>query len=263
MVQGNICQNHPFANPRPFLVWGLGVFLGMEARTPLANHFGNQVARLQNEVCTKDFIRATKFLTKKSSENFPEFFEPLFCESEKNPAKSPTKFPSQIPKKITDQLLQERRENNSHGFFQNKLCRLRMCLKVSNKVHTEAGEMEQHLQGWLGSQCAISRRLRLQWPSHVHYNIDTLFGRGEKAPHPHTFNFTKKTARFTKGRFRPHEGPLAASLQDPSLSVSPQNCSSEGHFGSFARTKSALSKTGRFLCKAERVGVGAFSLRIF
>ena len=28
-----------------------------------------------------------------------------------------------------------------------------------------------------------------------------------KSPHPHTFNFTKKTARFTKGRFRPYEGP--------------------------------------------------------
>ena len=32
-------------------------------------------------------------------------------------------------------------------------------------------------------------------------------GRGGKGPHPHTFSFTKKTARFTRGRFRSYEGP--------------------------------------------------------
>ena len=31
-----------------------------------------------------------------------------------------------------------------------------------------------------------------------------------KGPHPHTLHFTKKTARFTKGRFRPYEGPKMA-----------------------------------------------------
>ena len=30
--------------------------------------------------------------------------------------------------------------------------------------------------------------------------------------HPHTFSFTKKTARFTKGRSRPYEGPPPALL---------------------------------------------------
>ena len=51
-----------------------------------------------------------------------------------------------------------------------------------------------------------------------------------KGPHPHTFSLTKKMARFKKG----------------------------GR-GFSVRTKSALHKTGHFLCKAERVGVGAFS----
>ena len=34
-----------------------------------------------------------------------------------------------------------------------------------------------------------------------------LFWKRDKGPHPHTFNFTKQTARYTKARFRPYEGP--------------------------------------------------------
>ena len=54
-----------------------------------------KVARLQSEFCTKDFFRATNFLTKNAmlSENFPEMFDPLFCGSEKIPGKFPPNFP--------------------------------------------------------------------------------------------------------------------------------------------------------------------------
>ena len=29
----------------------------------------------------------------------------------------------------------------------------------------------------------------------------------KRPPHPHTFSLTKKVARFTKGGFRPYQGP--------------------------------------------------------
>ena len=77
-----------------------------------------KVARLQSEFCTKDFFRATNFLTKNAPKFPPNFFEPLFCGSEKIPGKFPPNFPLNFPnfpaknqKKFTDELLQERREN--------------------------------------------------------------------------------------------------------------------------------------------------------
>ena len=80
-----------------------------------------------------------------------------------------------------------------------------------------------------------------------------------KRPQPRTFSLTKKIARFTKDR--------ALSL------LRTQNCLTKGKFvvkktgrglvvnglGSLVRTKSDLTKKGRFLSKAESVGVGAFS----
>ena len=61
------------------------------------------------------FILSYEFSYEKCSEIFPEFIEPLFCGSEKNPAKFPPNFPPNFPaknqKKITDELLQGRREN--------------------------------------------------------------------------------------------------------------------------------------------------------
>ena len=41
----------------------------------------------------------------------------------------------------------------------------------------------------------------------------TQFERGEKDPHPQDFSLTKKTTRFTKGQFRPYEGPKTALLR--------------------------------------------------
>ena len=62
-----------------------------------------RVARLQNEVCTKDFFRATKFVTK----NAPKFSPKIFSlhsvgqkKSRKIPAKFPTKFPCEKSKKV-------------------------------------------------------------------------------------------------------------------------------------------------------------------
>ena len=51
------------------------------------------MAHLQSEFCTKDFFSSYEFSYEKCSDIFPEFFEPLFCGSEKIPAKFPTKFP--------------------------------------------------------------------------------------------------------------------------------------------------------------------------
>ena len=57
-----------------------------------------RVARLQNEVGTKDVFRGTNFLMK-NSQIFPEIFEPLFCGSKKIPKNScqisRKKFPPQ------------------------------------------------------------------------------------------------------------------------------------------------------------------------
>ena len=98
---------------------------GSKFGTDVAKRYGKgsevlvflKVARLQSEFCTKDFFRATNFLTKNAPKISPEIFEPLFCGSEKIPGKSPPNFPLDIPnfpainqKKFTDELLQERRE---------------------------------------------------------------------------------------------------------------------------------------------------------
>ena len=79
----------------------------------------------------------------------------------------------------------------------------------------------------------------------------------EKAPH--TFSLTKKifqnglfyegrisSLRRTPGRFTTRPLPVYFATKFPFV----------GHLGSLARTKSALRKTGRFLRKAESVGVG-------
>ena len=55
------------------------------------------MAVLQNEVCTKDFFSRHDFSHEKCSEMFSEFFEPLFCGSEKVPAKFPPSFPHHFP----------------------------------------------------------------------------------------------------------------------------------------------------------------------
>ena len=56
-----------------------------------------RVARLQNEVCTKDIFQA-----KRSSEVFPKSFEPFFCGSTKIPRNScqNSKFPCRKSRKI-------------------------------------------------------------------------------------------------------------------------------------------------------------------
>ena len=56
-----------------------------------------RVARLQSEFCTKDFFLSYEFSYEKCSEIFPEFFEPLFCGSEKIPGKFPPNFPLNFP----------------------------------------------------------------------------------------------------------------------------------------------------------------------
>ena len=76
-----------------------------------------KVARLQSEFCTKDFFRATNFVTKNAPKISPKLLSLCSVGSE-NPAKFPQNFPLKFPnfppknqKKITDELLQERREN--------------------------------------------------------------------------------------------------------------------------------------------------------
>ena len=67
----------------------------------LAVHF-IRVARLQNEVGTKDFFRGTNFLTKNAPKFSPIFLSLYFMgrkKSRKIPAKFPTKFPSPKSKK--------------------------------------------------------------------------------------------------------------------------------------------------------------------
>ena len=68
----------------------------------------------------KIFFLSYEFSYEKCPEIFPENFEPLFCGSEKNPAKFPPISHQisqislrKIKKKNADELLQERRENNS------------------------------------------------------------------------------------------------------------------------------------------------------
>ena len=102
-----------------------GADLVLETGADFARNFSAlsfKVARLQSEFCTKDFFRATNFLTK----NAPKFS--LKCLSlcsvgqKKIPGKFPLNFPLNLPnfpaknqKKITDELLQEHRENFLDG----------------------------------------------------------------------------------------------------------------------------------------------------
>ena len=61
------------------------------------------MARLQNEVGTKDFFRGTNFLTKNAPKFSPKFLSLYFVgqkKSRKIPGKFPAKFPSQKSKKI-------------------------------------------------------------------------------------------------------------------------------------------------------------------
>ena len=80
-------------------------------------------------VCRVNFARKIYFFSshefsyEKCSEIFPEIFEPMFCGSEKIPGKFPPNFPLNFPnfptknqKKFTDELLQERRENDVRFF---------------------------------------------------------------------------------------------------------------------------------------------------
>ena len=58
------------------------------------------MAHLQSEFCTKVFFSSSyEFSHERCSENFPEFFEPLFCGSEKIPTKFPPNFPLNFPAK--------------------------------------------------------------------------------------------------------------------------------------------------------------------
>ena len=82
-----------------------------------------KVARLQSEFCTKDFFRATNFLTKNAPKFSPKFLSLCSVGQKKIPGKFPPNFPPNCPnfpaknqKKFTDELLQERREKvwNNH-----------------------------------------------------------------------------------------------------------------------------------------------------
>ena len=76
-----------------------------------------KVARLQSEFCTKDFFRATNFVTKKAPKFSPKFLS-LCSVGQKKSRKIPSKFPTIFSKfpcekaknNFTDELLQERRE---------------------------------------------------------------------------------------------------------------------------------------------------------
>ena len=56
-----------------------------------------KVARLQSEFCTKDFFRATNFLTKNAPKFSPKFLS-LCSVGQKNPRKIPSKFPTEFSK---------------------------------------------------------------------------------------------------------------------------------------------------------------------
>ena len=66
------------------------------------------MARLQSEFCTKDFFRATNFLTKNAPKFSPRFLSLCSVGVRKNPRPN---FPAKNQKKFTDKLLQEHREN--------------------------------------------------------------------------------------------------------------------------------------------------------
>ena len=79
-----------------------------------------------------------------------------------------------------------------------------------------------------------------------------------KGPHPHTFSLLRKRPVLLRADVVLTKDPRPLYYKTPP-SILPQNFPLEGHFGSFVRTKLALSKTGRSLSKTESVGVGAFS----
>ena len=56
-----------------------------------------KVARLQSEFCTKDFFRATNFVTKNAPKFSPKFLSLCSVGPEKNPAKFPPNFPLNFP----------------------------------------------------------------------------------------------------------------------------------------------------------------------
>ena len=91
----------------------------------LWSHEGHilKVARLQSEFCTKDFFRATNFLSKNAPKFSPKFSSLCSVGQKKIPGKFPPNFPLNFPnfpaknkKKFTDKLLQVRRENISSFF---------------------------------------------------------------------------------------------------------------------------------------------------
>ena len=65
------------------------------ARTDLMQFF--KVASLQSEFCTKDFFRATNFLTKNAPKFSPKILS-LCSVDQKNPLKIPSKFPTKFSK---------------------------------------------------------------------------------------------------------------------------------------------------------------------
>ena len=80
-----------------------------------------KVARLQSEFCTKDFFRATNFLTKNAPKFSPKLLS-LCSVGQKNPGKFPPNSPLNFPNfpvknqnKITDELLQDREKKDQHG----------------------------------------------------------------------------------------------------------------------------------------------------
>ena len=81
-----------------------------------------KAARLQSEFCTKDFFRATNFLTKNAPKFSPTFLSLCSVGQKKSPENSLQISHEifqislrKIKKKFTDELLQERRENKVGG----------------------------------------------------------------------------------------------------------------------------------------------------
>ena len=77
-------------------------FVCLSIRKAGANQIAHRVARLQNEVCTKEFFELRNS-SREMLRNFPEMFEPLLCGSEKIrkiPAKFPARFPGAKSRKI-------------------------------------------------------------------------------------------------------------------------------------------------------------------
>ena len=84
----------------------------------------------------------------------------------------------------------------------------------------------------------------------------SMFGRGEQAPTPTLSILLRKRLVLLSSDFVLTKDPPPLYYKNPPCLFYHKNCPSSGHFGSFVRTKSALSKTGRFLNKTESVGGG-------